>query len=172
MSILISHPFCALHLSQVFHDMMYAQLGHAPARTVVQDTELRHQAGWNREVMSEVGEVQVINSEYEQDKEGPSLFASKKQHMVDLPARAMHSRLRWDVYRIIRRLWFGMDATNAQLLELATYELDFGMNWENGDRYRSEPCEWIAFTSNILQVCAPIPFWDKKCEADLWVYPG
>jgi len=27
----------------VFHDMMYAQLGHAPARTVVQDTELRHQ---------------------------------------------------------------------------------------------------------------------------------
>ena len=80
MSILISHPFCALHLSQVFHDMMYAQLGHAPARTVVQDTELRHQAGWNREVMSEVGEVQVINSEYEQDKEGPSLFASKKQH--------------------------------------------------------------------------------------------
>lgn len=45
MSILISHPFCALHLSQVFHDMMYAQLGHAPARTVVQDTELRHQAG-------------------------------------------------------------------------------------------------------------------------------
>ena len=28
---------------QVFHDMMYAQLGHAPAKTVVQDTELRHQ---------------------------------------------------------------------------------------------------------------------------------
>ncbi|CAE7271945.1 MANBA, partial [Symbiodinium pilosum] len=27
----------------VFHDMMYAQLGHAPERTVVQDTELRHQ---------------------------------------------------------------------------------------------------------------------------------
>eukprot|EP00435_Cladocopium_sp_Y103_P024112 s4048_g5.t2 len=27
----------------VFHDMMYAQLGHAPAKTVVQDTELRHQ---------------------------------------------------------------------------------------------------------------------------------
>ncbi|CAE7407283.1 MANBA [Symbiodinium natans] len=27
----------------VFHDMMYAQLGHAPERTSVQDTELRHQ---------------------------------------------------------------------------------------------------------------------------------
>ena len=27
----------------VFHDMMYAQEGHAPAKTLVQETELRHQ---------------------------------------------------------------------------------------------------------------------------------